>query len=50
MNYATPTTNYDTGINWGMVPGYTGYAKGGNVGENNALANSIRMLKMRNKP
>lgn len=49
-NYATPTTNYDTGINWGMVPGYTGYAKGGNVGENNALANSIRMLKMRNKP
>lgn len=40
ISYADP-------INWALVPGYR--ASGGKVGENNALANAIRLLAMQNR-
>ena len=48
-NYAYKVPNYNTGINWGMVPGYMPVASGGRIGENNALANALRMLMVGNK-
>ena len=48
-NYAYKVPNYNTGINWGMVPGYMPAASGGRIGENNALANALRMLMAGNK-
>ena len=38
--------SYRDPINWALVPGYR--ATGGRVGENNALANAIRLLAMQN--
>jgi hypothetical protein len=40
--------NYRNTIDWTKVPGYRA-ASGGRIGENNALANTMRMLKMQNK-
>ena len=39
--------SYRDPINWALVPGYR--ATGGRVGENNALANAIRLLAMQNR-
>jgi len=39
--------SYRDPINWALVPGYR--AAGGRVGENNALANAIRLLAMQNR-
>lgn len=39
--------SYANAINWSLVPGYR--ASGGKVGENNALANAIRLLAMQNR-
>ena len=48
QNYVYPTQSYNTGLNPALIPGYR-YAGGGRIGENNALANALRMLMVRNK-
>jgi hypothetical protein len=48
QNYVYPTQSYNTGLNPALIPGYR-YAGGGRIGENNALANALRMLMARNK-
>ena len=48
-NLGASLAKYANAIDWSKVPNYR-LASGGSVGENNALANSIRMLRMQNRP
>jgi hypothetical protein len=46
---AGANNQYGNSINFGMVPGYRTAATGGRIGENNALANALRMLAMQGR-
>ena len=47
-NYGVNPLTYQNAIDWTKIPGY-GAASGGAISNNNALANSLRMLKSENK-
>jgi hypothetical protein len=46
---AGANNQYGNSLNFGMVPGYRTAATGGRIGENNALANALRMLAMQGR-